>query len=205
MENFSDPSVFMNVSRPQTAGTTVGFFLRAVTMGFVLTLVPPDAGVSSSNPSPIPHLDHDHTHSSHISHLVSHPDPGHDDDTLAALTIYFEAQGESFAGKLAVAAVIRNRMIHRFHSDGTVRGTVLRPKQFQPWITRNPDRIPFQASNSKMQESLLAWKMVQDGRKVVDGAVLFFNPQIVKTPRWARVHRKVARIGGHDFFHTGRI
>lgn len=129
----------------------------------------------------------------------------HDDDALAALTIYFEAKGESFAGKLAVAAVIRNRMVHHFHSDGTVRGTVLRPKQFEPWITRNPDSIPFNPSNTKMQESLLAWKLVQDGREVVNGAVLFYNPEIVKSPRWAQVHRKVAKIGGHEFFHTERI
>lgn len=131
--------------------------------------------------------------------------PKHDDDTLAALTIYFEAKGESFAGKLAVAAVIRNRMAHHFHSDGTVRGTVLRPKQFEPWITRNPDTIPFNSSNTKMQESLLAWKLVQDGREVVNGAVLFYNPEIAKSPRWAQVHRKVAKIGGHEFFHTERI
>lgn len=129
----------------------------------------------------------------------------HDDDTLAALTIYFEAKGESFAGKMAVAAVIRNRMANHFHSDGTVRGTVLRPKQFEPWITRNPDTIPFNPSNPKMQESLLAWKLVQDGREVVNGAVLFYNPEIVKCPRWAQVHRKVATIGGHEFFHTERI
>ncbi len=131
--------------------------------------------------------------------------PRHDDDTLAALTIYYEAKGESFAGKMAVAAVIRNRMANHFHSDGTMRGTVLRPKQFEPWITRNPDTIPFDPSNSKMQESLLAWKLVQDGREVVNGAVLFYNPEIVKSPRWAQVHRKVATIGGHEFFHTERI
>ena len=131
--------------------------------------------------------------------------PKHDDDTLAALTIYFEAQGESFAGKLAVAAVIRNRMAHRFHSDGTVRGTVLRRKQFEPWITRDPNAIRFDPFNTKMKESLLAWKLVQDGREIVDGAVFFYNPHIVKAPRWALVHRKVARIGAHEFFHPQKI
>jgi spore germination cell wall hydrolase CwlJ-like protein len=205
MQKLLDPSVFIGVLIPQTAGTTVRFLFRALTMVFVLTLIPPNAGVSGPNSPPIPDIGPHLTMASNTTHLVSHPELRHDDDTLAALTIYFEAQGESFAGKLAVAAVIRNRMLHRFHSDGTVRGTVLRPKQFQPWMTRNPDRIPFQAGNSKMQESLLAWKMVQDGRRVVDGAVLFYNPQIVKAPRWARVHRKVARIGGHDFFHPERI
>ncbi|MCA9498487.1 MAG: cell wall hydrolase [Nitrospirales bacterium] len=128
----------------------------------------------------------------------------HSDDTLAALTIYLEARGESFAGKLAVAAVIRNRMTHKYHSDGTVKGTVLRAKQFEPWIRRNPEEVEFDLTNRIMLDSLLAWRLVQDGRKVVDGAVLFYNPQLVKTPRWAQFNRKVAKIGGHEFFdkHT---
>ncbi|MDH3504592.1 MAG: cell wall hydrolase [Nitrospirota bacterium] len=129
----------------------------------------------------------------------------HSDDKLAALTIYLEARGESFAGKLAVAAVIRNRMTHKYHSDGTVKGTVLRAKQFEPWIGRNPEEVKFDPTNRKMQESLLAWNLVQDGRKVVDGAVLFYNPQLVKTPRWAQVNRKVAKIGGHEFFNKHTI
>ncbi|HNP28068.1 MAG TPA: cell wall hydrolase [Nitrospirales bacterium] len=129
----------------------------------------------------------------------------HSDDTLAALTIYLEARGESFVGKLAVAAVIRNRMIHNYHSDGTVRGTVLRTKQFEPWIGRNPEEVDFDPTNRKMQDSLLAWKLVQDGREVVDGAVLFYNPQLVKAPRWAEVNRRVAKIGRHEFFNKHTI
>jgi N-acetylmuramoyl-L-alanine amidase len=129
----------------------------------------------------------------------------HCDDNLAALTIYLEARGESFAGKLAVAAVIRNRMNHKYHSDGTVKGTVLRAKQFEPWIGRNPEELRFDPTNRKMQESLLAWNLVQDGRNIVDGAVLFYNPQLVKTPRWAQVNRKVATIGGHEFFNKHTI
>jgi len=124
----------------------------------------------------------------------------HNDDILAALTIYLEARGESFAGKMAVAAVIRNRMSHKYQSDGTVKGTVLRAKQFEPWIRRTPEDLTFNPNNRKMQESLLAWNLVQDGRNVVDGAVLFYNPQLVRTPKWARVYQKVAKIGGHAFF-----
>ncbi len=129
----------------------------------------------------------------------------HSDDTLAALTIYLEARGESFAGKLAVAAVIRNRMNYKYHSDGTVKGTVLRPKQFEPWIGRHPKDVKFDPTNRKMQESLLAWNLVQDGRNIVDGAVLFYNPHLVRTPRWAQVNRKVATIGGHEFFNKHSI
>lgn len=137
-----------------------------------------------------------------VNHSQVHP---HTDDTLAALTIYLEARGESFAGKMAVAAVIRNRMTHKYHSDGTVKGTVLRAKQFEPWIKRNPEKVDFDLTNQKMRECLLAWKLVQDGRNVVDGAVLFYNPQLVKTPRWAQVNRKVAKIGGHEFFNKHTI
>ncbi len=148
-----------------------------------------------------------------IAALVSQPHRGtdiplaskHDSDTLAALTVYLEARGESFAGKMAVAAVIRNRMSYRYHSDGTVEGTVLRAKQFEPWITLKPQDIAFNMHNVKMRESLMAWQLVQDGRKVVNHAVLFFNPHIVRAPRWARVNRKVATIGGHTFFNRHRI
>ena len=136
---------------------------------------------------------------------VQHSHSRHSDEILAALTIYLEARGESFAGKMAVAAVIRNRMTHRYHSDGTVRGTVLRAFQFEPWIKRSPENVRFNPRNRKMQESLLAWRLVQDGRKVVKGAVLFYNPTLVSAPRWAEVNRKVATIGGHEFFNKHQI
>jgi N-acetylmuramoyl-L-alanine amidase len=155
-----------------------------------------DMALALSSHSKISQSLTDHSHS---------PSAPHTDDILAALTIYLEARGESFAGKMAVAAVIRNRMNHKYHSDGTIRGTVLRAKQFEPWIGRSPKEVRFNPSNRKMQESLLAWELVQDGRNVVDGAVLFYNPTLVNTPRWAEVYQKVAKIGGHEFFNKHHI
>lgn len=121
-------------------------------------------------------------------------------EDLAALTIYLEARGESFAGKMAVAAVIRNRMKLKYHSDGTVKGTVLKRKQFQPWNRQQPHQVFANFNKRRMQDSLLAWRLVQDGRNVVDGAVLFYNPQIAQTPLWAKVGTRVATIGGHEFY-----
>jgi N-acetylmuramoyl-L-alanine amidase len=144
------------------------------------------------------------SYSKNSQHTIDHSRASgspHSEDILAALTIYLEARGESFAGKMAVAAVIRNRMQHKYHSDGTVKGTVLRAKQFEPWIGRSPEEVTFDPGNKKMQESLLAWELVKDGRNVVNGAVFFYNPTLVNTPRWAEVHRKVATIGGHEFFN----
>ncbi len=121
-------------------------------------------------------------------------------EDLAALTIYLEARGESFAGKMAVAAVIRNRMKLKYHSDGTVKGTVLKRKQFQPWNRQQPHQVLLNFNKRRMQDSLLAWRLVQDGRNIVDGAVLFYNPQIAQTPLWAKVGQLVATIGGHEFY-----
>jgi len=122
------------------------------------------------------------------------------EEGLAALTVYMEAKGESFAGKLAVAAVIRNRMKMKYQSDGTVKGTVLKRSQFQPWNTRQPHQVSFDLNKQRLRDSLLAWRLVQDGRDVVGGAVLFYNPRIVRKPYWARVSHKVATIGRHEFF-----
>ncbi len=132
-------------------------------------------------------------------HVTGTPAPL-SDEHLAALTIYLEARGESFAGKMAVAAVIRNRMEAQYQSDGSVKGTVLKRFQFQPWNQAKPEDVRFTISPSRMRDSLLAWKMVQDGREVVQGALLFYNPRLVEAPRWATVSHKVASIGGHEFF-----
>jgi len=125
-------------------------------------------------------------------------------EELAALTIYLEARGESFAGKMAVAAVIRNRMKLKYHSDGTVKGTVLKRKQFQPWNRQQPHQVLANFNKRRMQDSLLAWRLVQDGRNVVDGAVLFYNPRIARTPLWAKVGHRVATIGEHEFYVPSR-
>jgi N-acetylmuramoyl-L-alanine amidase len=182
----------------------VSFIIVTGFMALFLFLIPNP--LTPANSSDIAFLLSSSTLRSSFLGDLTHPQKSfHSDDTLAALTIYLEARGESFAGKLAVAAVIRNRMISKYHSDGSVKGTVLRAKQFEPWIRRNPEDMEFDPTNRKMQESLLAWKLVQDGRKIVDGAVLFYNPLLVKTPRWAQVNRKVAKIGGHEFFNKHAI
>ena len=88
----------------------------------------------------------------------------------------------------------------KYQSDGTVKGTVLKRLQFQPWNQATPESVRYRISQVRMRDSLLAWHMVQDGRNVVSGALLFYNPRLVETPMWATVSHKVASIGGHEFF-----
>ena len=53
-------------------------------------------------------------------------------------TMAFEAQGEPDIGKAAVAHVILNRKkTHRW--GNTIKDVVMKPWQFEPWMTRRKD------------------------------------------------------------------
>lgn len=127
------------------------------------------------------------------------------DDEWAIMTIAQEAAGESYDGKVAVAEVIRNRTAQRYASDGTVAGTVLRTMQFSGWNAGDPGRI----RNAKIDDTdpvivdcARAWRAAKAGSNTVRGAVLYYNPSIIRTPKWARPEHatQVAEIGGHVFF-----
>ncbi len=130
------------------------------------------------------------------------------DRALAIVTIYQEAQGESYLGKLAVAEVIRNRMLLKYASDGTVAGTVLRPMQFSGWNAKDPGRVravQIDDIDPIVQECAKAWDEASAGSNTVKGAVLYYNPDpklVPVTPDWAKPHssKEVARIGHHVFF-----
>lgn len=140
------------------------------------------------------------------------------DNILAAITIYQEAAGEPYEGKLAVAEVIRNRMTRRYSSDGSVAGTVLRAWQFSGWNTdAGPVRIKslqVDGDNLIVRQCLAAWTEATEMRTdSVKGAVLYLNPETALKqagvlPEWARDgddHRAVnaslvlATVGRHVF------
>src|SRR5688572_10950774 len=79
---------------------------------------------------------------------------------LAVATIIQEAAREPYKGKVAVGRVIRNRMREKYHSDGTVAGTVLRAYQFSGWNTKSTHRIwaaKMDTGNATVQECQKAW------------------------------------------------
>lgn len=130
------------------------------------------------------------------------------EDALAIVTIMQEAAGEPYAGKLAVAEVIRNRMQQKYSSDGTVSGTVLRPKQFSGWNTSDPGRIRTVRADDEhhiVQDCIKAWEEAKRGSQTVGGAVLYYNPDprlVPVRPDWAKpIHATmVAEIAHHIFF-----
>lgn len=139
------------------------------------------------------------------------------EDALAIITIYQEASGEPWDGKVAVAEVIRNRMREKYMSDGTVSGTVLRASQFSGWNTDagavRLKSLRIDADDPVVLDCRKAWSAAQQQSNLAKGAVLYLNPQAVlkragRLPAWAAAPhdpltldaaRVVATIGRHVF------
>lgn len=127
-------------------------------------------------------------------------------NSLAIITIWTEAQGEPYEGKLGVGEVIRNRMLRNYSSDGTVAGTVARRYQFSAW---NDDAgnnallikaLKIDDSDPTVIECIRAWH--ESARtNLVKGAVLYCNLSVLSVrPNWAVEEKKTITIGGHTFF-----
>ena len=128
------------------------------------------------------------------------------DVAWAVVTIWHEAQAESYAGKVAVAEVIRNRTKAKHMSDGTVPGTVLWPAQFSGWNAHDAtpkyrERIEgakLDTNDHAVQDCLRAWASAEAGSNMVNGALYYYNPRLCD-PVWARGAEIIAEIGGHRF------
>ena len=123
----------------------------------------------------------------------------------AVMTIWGEARGESFEGKVAVACVIRHRTERKYSSDGTIPGTVLRDRQFSCWNANDPNRIKMATlddNDNVVEECLRAWRTSNNpDNDNVPGAVLYLNKSIVyPLPNWAKEENEIRTIGAHTFY-----
>lgn len=125
--------------------------------------------------------------------VLSEPMQLKDDDLhLLARMIQAEAGGESYKGKLAVGAVILNRV-----KDGrfpnTVKGVISSPGQFEPYSNGRFQRVKITSSDLK------AAKEAMQGKDPTKGAVFFYAPTL--TPlRWHETLTPTVTIGNHRFF-----
>lgn len=122
-------------------------------------------------------------------------------DALAVTTIWQEARGEPYIGKVAVGEVIRNRMGRGYSSDSTVAGTVLRDFQFSAWNVGDPNRIKslkLDDLDPIVIDCIRAW---HESKKTVyaKGAVLYCNTNLAR-PFWATPERMLTVIGSHTFY-----
>ena len=126
------------------------------------------------------------------------------DVVLASMTVWMEARGEPYEGKIAVAEVIVRRMTRKVMSDGTVVGTILRPHQFSGWNTQDPNRLAVMRlddTTPSYLECVRAWNDAVGGVSVVPEAVFYFAPaQVATPPMWATRDKWVKTIGQHQFY-----
>lgn len=121
------------------------------------------------------------------------------------LTVWMEARGETYQGKVAVAEVIQRRTKRKFFSDGTIASTCLWPVQFSAWNTRDPNRIKaavLDSTDIAVSDCVRAWLEAERGSGLVPGAMHYFNAHIV-TPSWATGAKVVAVIDHHTFVIPG--
>lgn len=111
-------------------------------------------------------------------------------ETLASI-IHAEARGESFQGKVAVGAVILNRVYHP-NFPNTIKGVVYQSGQFKPvengMIELSPDSDSFQAAYDAVS-----------GIDPSRGSLYFYNPKKSQNPEFFAQRTKIVQIGNHVF------
>jgi spore germination cell wall hydrolase CwlJ-like protein len=139
-----------------------------------------------------------------------------------SLNIYYEARGEGWKGKAAVAHVVKNRVKHPKYPN-TICGVVLEAKRWKgkpiremcqfAWYCDGKTDTPqmrYKAEPRKgkaIKPNITDWEhsvetaiQVTDGwsRDVTKGATHYYNYNI-STPSWSTVYPESAVIGNHRF------
>lgn len=110
-------------------------------------------------------------------------------DLLARL-VHAEAKGEPFAGKVAVAQVVLNRVEHEQFPD-TVEKVIKQEGQFDP-VENGEIKKPATEKDKKAVKIALA----KEGQG--DGSLYFFNPEIAQN-HWQDSRKTTKIIGNHQF------
>lgn len=109
---------------------------------------------------------------------------------LLAKVVYGEARGEPYAGKVAVAAVVLNRVESK-NFPNTIAGVVYQPGAFTAvsdgQINLSPD-----------EEAVRAARDAINGWDPSGNALYYYNPAIA-TSQWIYSRQVITVIGGHRF------
>lgn len=139
--------------------------------------------------------------------------PSPADIDIASRTVFGEARGEVWLGKLAVAFVIKNRADrakahrrktgrnHTRFGDGTLAGTCMAPWQFSAWSKSDPNykRLAGASKSPGWEECVDAVMTAVSGREKdpTNGATHYTVKGL--RPVWARGRASIV-IGGHRFY-----
>lgn len=109
---------------------------------------------------------------------------------LLAKCVHAEARGESYIGKVAVAAVILNR-VDSPDFPNTIYGVIYQPWAFTCTHDGQIDLEPDNASYQAAQDALNGWDPTY-------GCIYYYNPEIA-TSSWIFSREIVTTIGDHVF------
>lgn len=141
------------------------------------------------------------------------PDPNqHEIDTLAR-TLWGEARGELYGGRVAVGCVVRNRVELDLHGDdkpdwwgeGYVE-VCLKPFQFSCWNADDPNRSKLLAvteGDAVFAECLVIARQVIGGDlpDVTLGATHYHRVGLDYPKSWGKPRRPMIQIGRHLFYN----
>lgn len=127
---------------------------------------------------------------------------------ILARTVWGEARSEPFEGKVAVAAVVINRVEARHRRETTIAGAATEPFQFSCWNPRDPNSVILRQitlDDKYFRESYKAALTALDGEDPTNGATHYHTIQQPKwattwPPNWAIGEQPSAVIGDHAFY-----
>jgi len=113
-----------------------------------------------------------------------------------AKNIYFEARGEPVRGKIAVAQVTLNRVVHSSEFDKTICGVVYQKDQFS-WTS---DRKLTVKDRYQWEEAQHIARGILQGKLFLENfEALYFHANYVK-PQWRVTKQYLKTIGKHVFY-----
>lgn len=124
-----------------------------------------------------------------VSNIVSSGVYSNVDINLLAQIVHAESKGEPYAGKVAVANVVLNRVVSPGWPD-TIREVIYQPKQFQPVSNGAIHNTPSEDSLRASQEAIQTHEY--------EPVYYFYNPDIASS-KWIFSRETVKEIGNHRF------
>jgi len=113
-----------------------------------------------------------------------------DEVYLLARLVYGEARGESYTGKVAVAAVVLNRVRHSSFPN-SIASVIYQKGAFSVVDDGQINLSPDQSALSAARDAMNGWDPS-------GGAIFYYNPRTA-TSTWIRSRPVIVTIGNHVF------
>lgn len=150
-----------------------------------------------------------------VAARTKHRQPTIGDIDVVARTVWGEARGEPWRGKVAVVWVLRNRAAqalaymektgakrHALYGDGSLSSAARMPYQFSVWNRRDPNRKKLATAHKSAAwpDCVRAVLSVMDGTEPDPVSTATHYTELKARPAWAKGRTPVTVIQNHKFF-----